>query len=216
VIAAAPAPVAVDQMVVFKTGRALTRRASTRGLRVRVGHRPCAVGSRTPLAALVRSKPGRIRLRDFASCSRRPIDAGGLYVSAIGRESERGHGGWVYKVGHRAATAGAADPSGPFGSGLLRRGQRITWFYCLRAGACQSTLELRVRAEPGGAVATVRAYDDDGRGRPVEGATVSAGAAGATTGGDGRARLVLSAGRYRVHAEKAGLVRSFDERVAVG
>src|SRR3954451_12085502 len=103
-------------MVVFKSGRALTRRVSTRGLRVRAGHRRCAVGSRTPLAALVRSKPGRIRLRDFASCSRPPRDAGGLSVSAIGTDAERGRGrgGWVYKVGPKAATAGAADPSGPF------------------------------------------------------------------------------------------------------
>lgn len=215
-IAAAHPPVAVEQMVVFKTGRAVTRRVSTRGLRVRVGHRRCAVGSRTPLAGLVRSKPGRIRLRDFASCSRHASDATGLFVSAIGKEAARGQGGWVYKVGHKAATAGAADPSGPFGTGLLRRGQRVTWFYCLRASACQSTLEVRVRAESGGARVTVRAYDDAGRGRPAAGATVRAGSASAITGANGTAHLTLAPGRYRVHAEKAGVVRSFDERVAVG
>ena len=214
-IAAAHPPVVVDQMVVFRTGQAVSRRESTRGLRVRVAHRRCALGSRTPLAALVRSKPGRIRLRDFGSCSRHASDAGGLYVSAIGREAERGHGGWVYKVGHKAATAGAADPSGPFGSGLLRRGQRVTWFYCLRASDCQSTLELRVRAEPGGASVTVRAYDDAGKGRAAAGATVKAGSVSATTGADGKAHLTLAPGRHRVHAEKPGLVRSFDERVAV-
>jgi hypothetical protein len=218
VIAAAPAVAAppVDQMVVFKSGRVLRVRSSTRGLRVRVGRRRCAVGSATPLAALVRSRPGRIRLRDFGSCSRHARDAGGLYVAAIGREAERGRGGWIYKVGHKAATAGAADPTGPFGNGRLRRGQRVTWFYCLRAGDCQSTLELRVRVESGAAVVSVRAYDDEGRGTRVPGATVSAGAAGATTGPDGRARLTLAAGRYRIHAEKRGLVRSFDEAAVVG
>src|SRR3954447_7873578 len=180
-------------MVVFKTGRALIRHVSTRGLRVRVGRRRCAAGSRTALAALVRSKPGRIRVRDFGSCSHHVRDASGLYVSAIGREAERGHGGWVYKVGHKAATAGAADPAGPFGSGRLRRGQRVTWFYCLKAGACQSTLELRARVDQSGATVTARSYDDDGKGRPAAGATVSAGAASATTGADGRARLSLPA-----------------------
>jgi hypothetical protein len=218
VIAAAPAVAAppVEQMVVFKSGRAVSGHPSTRGLTVRVGRRRCAVGSATPLAALVHSKPGRIRLRDFGSCSRHARDAGGLYVAAIGREAERGRGGWVYKVGHKAATAGAADPSGPFGNGRLRRGRRVTWFYCLHAGDCQSTLELRVRAEAGAAMVSVRAYDDEGKGRRVQGATVSAGAVSATTGADGSARLALPPGRYRIHAEKPGLVRSFDEAAVVG
>jgi hypothetical protein len=218
VIAAAPAVAAppVEQMVVFKSGRAVSGHPSTRGLTVRVGRRRCAVGSATPLAALVHSKPGRIRLRDFGSCSRHARDAGGLYVAAIGREAERGRGGWVYKVGHKAATAGAADPSGPFGNGRLRRGRRVTWFYCLHAGDCQSTLELRVRAEAGAAMVSVRAYDDEGKGRRAQGATVSAGAVSATTGADGSARLALPPGRYRIHAEKPGLVRSFDEAAVVG
>ena len=215
-IAGAAPPPPVQQMMVFK-GRGVDRgRSSTRGLGVRVGRRRCAVGSRTALAALLRLRPGRIRLRDFGSCSRHARDAGGLYESAIGREAERGRGGWVYKVGHKAATAGAADPSGPFGNGRLRRGRRVTWFYCLRAGDCQSTLELRVRVEPGAAVVSVRAYDDDGKGTRVQGATVSAGAASATTGADGTTRLTLAPGRYRIHAEKRGLVRSFEEPAVVG
>jgi hypothetical protein len=61
----------------------------------------------------------------------------------------------------------------------------------------------------------VRAYDDEGRGVAVEGATVSAGDASALTGVDGSARLALPAGAYRVVATKAGLVRSFPERVEV-
>ena len=71
-------------------------------------------------------------------------------MSGIGADLNRGQNGWVYKVGRRAATAGAADPTGAFGNGRLRRGQRVTWFYCrLRAGGCQRTLELRLSAEPG-------------------------------------------------------------------
>ena len=72
-----------------------------------------------------------------------------------------------------------------------------------------------MRAEPGAVDATVRAYDDEGRGEPVEGATVDAGPATARTGPDGRAHLTLPRGRYRAVATKAGLIRSFAERVEV-
>jgi hypothetical protein len=44
---------------------------------------------------------------------------------------------------------------------------------------------------------------------------VKAGTATAVTGGNGQATLDLPAGRYRVVATKAGLVRSFGERVEV-
>jgi len=122
----------------------------------------------------------------------------------------------VYKVGRRGATAGAADPGGPFGRGRLRTGQRVTWFYCrLRDGGCQRSLELRATAEPGGLLATVRGYDDEGRGVPIDGANVTAGDASATTGADGSAHLALGAGSYRPVAAKPGLVRSFPERVEV-
>ena len=203
-------------MVVFKSGRVVRGRSSTRGLRVRVGRKRCAVGSRTALAALVRVRPGHIRLRDFGSCSRHARDAGGLYVSAIGKEAERGRGGWVYKVGRKAATAGAADPSGAFGNGLLRRRQRVTWFYCLQAGNCQSTLELRTRFEGATAVVSVRAYGDDGKGKPAAGAEILGGGASAVTDSSGVARLALTPGRHVLHAEKRGFVRSFDEPVVAG
>jgi hypothetical protein len=206
----------VRQMVVFRSGEATTKTVGTGQVLVRVGRRRCAAPEGTALAALVRSRPGRIRLRDFGSCSRRPRDGAGLFVAAIGADRNRDQNGWVYKVGRRAATAGAADPSGPFGRGRLRPGQRVTWFYCrLRAGGCQRTLEVRARAEPDGIVATVHGYDNDGRGVPVEGATVRAGGASGTTGPDGGVRLALPAGAYRVAATKAGLVRSFAERVEV-
>jgi hypothetical protein len=205
----------VHQMVVFRNGDAVTKTVRARRVLVRVGRRRCAAGDGTALAALIRSRPGRLRLRDFGSCSRRPRDGAGLFVAAIGRDRARGQRGWVYKVGRRAATAGAADPSGPFGRGRLRSGQRVIWFYCLRAGDCQRTLAVRVRPEAGGIVAAVRGYDDDGRGVPVEGATVRAGRTSGSTGPDGTVHLALTAGSYRVVATKAGLVRSFAERVEV-
>jgi len=210
------APPQVRQMVVFRDGAAVATTVSTRAARVRVGGRRCTAGDATPLAALVRSRPGRVRLHDFGSCSRRARDGGGLFVEAIRGEANRGQDGWVYKVGNRAATAGAADPSGPFGRGRLRAGQRVTWFYCrLREGGCQHTLGLKVRAEPGALVATVRGYDDGGKGVPVQGATVSAGAATAETDAAGTASLPLGPGSYTAVAAKSDLVRSFAERVEV-
>jgi hypothetical protein len=215
--AAGAAAPTVRQMVVFRDGDAVTKTVRASRVLVRAEGRRCAAGEGTALAALVRSRPGRLRLRDFGSCSRSARDGGGLFVSAIGPDINRGQNGWVYKVGRRSATAGAGDPSGPFGRGRLRSGQRVTWYYCrLRAGGCQRTLGVRASAEPGGLVATVRAYDDEGRGMAVQGATVSAaGGASAVTGADGRARLALPPGAHRVVASKAGLVRSFAERVEV-
>jgi hypothetical protein len=212
---AARAPT-ITQMVVFRSGRAVTKTVRARRVLVRVGGRRCAAGDGTPLAALVRSRPRRLRLRDFGSCSRRPRDSGGLFVSGIGPDRNRGQNGWVYKVGRRSATAGAADPSGPFGRGRLRAGQRVTWFYCrLQGGGCQRTLAVRARAVPGGLSARVVGYDDDGRGVPVEAATVRAGNQEALTGADGVAGLALPRGDYRVVGTKTGLVRSFAVRVEV-
>ena len=184
---------------------------------MKVGRRRCGVAAGTPLAALLRSRPGRIGIEDFGSCSRRTRDSGQLYVRSIRGDRERGAGGWVYKVGRKLGTAGAADAGGPFGRGRLRSGRRVTWFYCvLRRGTCQRTLELK--ASPGGAGAlavTVRGYDDEGRGAPVAAATVSAGTTSATTDAAGVARLTLPPGRHRVKATKPGLIRTFTERVIV-
>lgn len=216
-VAAVPAEAKILQMVVFRSGKAVTKRVSTRGVHVKVHHKRCAVASRTALAALVRSHPGHIGLRDFGSCSRRGRDGSGLFVRSIRRDRNKGRNGWVYKVGKKAATAGAADPSGPFGNGRrLRNGQRVVWFYCtLRAAGCQRALAVRVQPEAGALAAKVVGYDDAGHGVVVEGATVKAGGRSAVTGADGRARLTLPSGRYRVYAEKEGLVRSFSERAEV-
>ena len=213
-VAGAAAP-QVRQMVVFRDGHARAKQVSSAATSVRVGGGRCAVGDGTALAALARSRAGEVRLRDFGACSARPGDAAGLLVTGIGADRNRGQRGWVYKVGRRAATAGAGDPSGPFGRGRLRRGQRVTWFYCLRAGDCQRTLEVRATPASGGIVAAVRGYDDGGDGVPVEGASVTAAGVTGLTGADGRVQLALPSGTHRLVARKDGLVRSFTERVEV-
>jgi hypothetical protein len=208
----------MGQMVVARSGEATFATVRAAATSVRVGRRRCAIPAGTPLAALARSRPPSLRLRDFGSCSDRARDAAGLYVSRIGRDAARGRAGWVYKVGHRQGTAGAADPSGPFGRGPLRSAARITWFYCVltASGSCQRTLGLRVRAEPGAAAVRVLAYDDEARPRPAAGATVRSGTASAQADASGFARLPVPAGRHRVRAEQAGLIRSFDEVVSIG
>jgi hypothetical protein len=210
------APPKVSQLIVFRDGSAQAKTVSTRATKVTVAGRRCAVGERTALAALVRSKPGRLKLHDFGSCSRRASDGAGLFIRSIRGDTNRGQNGWVYKVGRRAATAGAADLGGPFGRGLLKAGQRVTWFYCrMRDGGCQRTLELKLHTQPGELTATVRAYDDDGKGVPASGATVSAGGETATTDASGVVRLALPAGSYTAFAAKPGQVRSFAERAEV-
>jgi hypothetical protein len=210
------APPKISQLVVFRDGSAQSKTVSTRATKVSVAGRRCTAGDRTALAALVRSKPGKLRLHDFGSCTRRASDGAGLFVRSIGGDANRGQNGWVYKVGRRAASAGAADPGGPFGRGLLRAGQRVTWFYCrMLEGGCQRTLELSLTTQAGTLVATVRGYDDQGDGVAVAGAAVSAGGASAQTDASGVARLALPAGTYRAVATKSGLVRSFAERAEV-
>jgi hypothetical protein len=174
------------------------------------------VAAGTALAGLLRRPPGRVRLRDFGSCSRRPRDGGQLFVRAIGPDLNRGRNGWVYKVGARAATAGAADPAGPFGRGRLRANQRVTWYFCrLTSGGCQRTLELKAAPVAGGVEVTVLGYDDEARGVRVAGATVRLGPAEQVTDASGVARFAVDPGTYRALAEKSGLVRSFTERVVV-
>jgi hypothetical protein len=205
----------IKQLVVFRSGDAVQRPASTRQATVAVAGRRCAVGDGTALAALVRSSVGRLRLRDFGACSMRPRDSAGLLVTGIRSDRNRGQRGWVYKVGRRAATAGAGDMGGPFGRGRLRAGQRVTWFYCVRAADCQRTLGVTTTPMAGGIVATVRGYDDAGDGVPIEGATVTASGVTGLTAADGRVQMALPPGTHRLVARKDGLVRSFTERVEV-
>jgi len=206
----------VDQLVAFKSGKILERAVRASAIHVRVEGRRCAVAEGTALASLVLARPGTVGLADYGSCSARPRDGGGLYVRSIRSDRAQGLSGWVYKVGRRLATAGAADPAGAFGNGRLRRGQRVTWFYCrIRNASCQRSLTAEPKTEAGGVTITVRGFDDDGEGVPVPGATVRAGGAEAETDAAGRATLELGPGTYRVRAEKKGLVPSFRERVIV-
>ena len=215
---AAARPPVVGQLVAFRSGGVHQRRVRAAVARPRVGRRRCAVARGTALATLIRARPGRIGLRDFGSCSRRARDGGQLFVTKVRNERNRGDSGWVYKVGHRLATAGAGDPSGPFGRGRLRGGARVTWFYCLMAGgSCQRTLDLRVSAGRDGdpTQVLVRGFDDHGDGAAVAGATVSGGGVEAQTDAQGRAALALAPGRPLLRARKRGSVPAFARRVTV-
>ena len=183
-------------------------------MRTRAGGQRCRVPGATPLAALVRSQVAELKVLDFSgSC-----DPSSLFVQRIGPNKNRGQSGWVYKVGNRQGTTAASDPSGPFGSGRLSRRVRVTWFYCVfEEGGCQRTLGLRVRDAGDGTVRVrVTAYDDEGRGTPLEGARVRAGSRTAETDARRGRDAQLAAGSHRLYAEKRGYVRSFTERVRVG
>ena len=215
---AAPAPAVAANVELMVVGKErVLRQAKQVRLKersVKVGRRTCRVGARTPLSVLAATRL-ELGIRDYGRCGRRVRDAVGLYVTKVGRERERGRGGWVYKVGRRTPSLGAADVSR-----RLRAGQRVTWFWCEQdaAGGCQRTLEARpdrTTAAPGETLrVTVRGYDDNGRGVAVAGATVRLGAATAVTGADGVAVLEVVGGG-RLQATKDGMVRAFPREVAV-
>jgi len=186
---------------------------------VRVAGRRCRVGARTPLSVLVATKL-KLGVRDYGRCGRRPRDAAGLYVARVRNEREKGRGGWVYKVGRRAGSSGAADPSGR----RLRDGNRVTWFWCEQdeTGGCQRTLEARperTTAAPGETLSvTVRGYDDQGKGIAVEGAAVRLGSATAISDAAGQAVVTVPAepGKHSLEATRDGLVRAFPVEVTIG
>jgi hypothetical protein len=183
----------------------------------KIGRRRCAVGAGTALAALIRSRVAPLALKDFGSCSSKPADAGQLFVRAIGSDRNAGVNGWVYKVGTRSASAGAGDASGPFGHGRLKAGAMVTWFFCkMTSHGCQPTLTVAAKALGGGSVRlSVRACDDNAHCGPAAGATVHAGSVTGTTAADGTATLMPPPGHVAVFAEKAGMVRSFEETLNV-
>ena len=217
---AAAGPPKVEQLVVFRDGSARQHSVKARATTVAVGGRECKVGSATPLAALALTKPPNLKLRDYGSCSDRARDAGGLFVRRIGPDHNRGTNGWVYKVRNRVATAGAGDPTGPFGHGRLEKGARVTWFYCRlssQTGQCQRTLGVSWATGSEGVVQFhVKQYDDEGSRSPAGGATVivvrtdgGGDRYSAKTDENGDAQIVLPPGTYRAYAKKAGRVRSF-------
>ena len=223
--AAAQSRAKVDLMVVGKAAvLAGPERVGLKARTAKVGGKRCAVGRATPLSALIGARV-TLHISDRGACSRRAVDAGSLYVERIGPDKARGRAGWIYKVGRKAGTTGAADPSGSFGTGRkLRSRQRVLWFWCVLdlLDSCQRTLEARPEqrtSAPGAPLrVTVRGYDDAGRGAAVAGATVRLGDATAVTGADGVATVTApgAAGRYRLQAEHPAMVRAFPSRVAVG
>ncbi len=208
----------IEQMVVFRGGAVVGGRVAAKPTAGMVDGRRCAVAARTALATLLRADPGRIGFHDYGDCSSRAADSAGLFVKSIRGERNRGQDGWVYKVGRKLATAGAADPAGPFGDGRLKSGQRVLWFYCrqLGTGTCQRSLEIDTAVDGRRLSVAVTGYDDAGDGVAVEGAEVVAGDRRATTGAGGSATLTLDRGSYSVHATKRGASRSFARRVKIG
>lgn len=207
----------IDQLVVFRSGKVLDKRVRAERTTATVDGRSCGVAESTALAALLRSKPGTIGFHDYGDCSRRPVDSAGLFVKALRGERNRAQDGWVYKVGRKLATAGAADPAGPFGNRRLRPGADVVWFYCRQfsTGSCQRSLELTAELDGRSATVTVRGYDDSGDGIEIVGATVHAGEETATTDVSGQATLTLKRGRHDLYAAKKGAIRSFDKRVTI-
>ncbi|HEY0631958.1 MAG TPA: hypothetical protein VGC98_07865 [Thermoleophilaceae bacterium] len=217
--AAAPAQAApkLAQLVVFKNGTAVQKQVLASKASVKLGKKRCTVGAGTPLAALVKSHVGALQLHDYGSCSGKPADAAGLYVRRIRNDAAKGLNGWVYKVGNKVATAGSGDPTGPFGSGRLKSGARVTWFYChMGSSGCQRTLALKAVALGSGQVrVTVRAYDDRGKSRAAGGATVHVRGTTAKTDSHGVATITTSSGTASVYAQSKGVVRSYTERIDI-
>jgi hypothetical protein len=221
--AVAPAPAGAAEVEVMVVGKERVLRAPDEvRLKVRtvkVAGRRCRVGAATALSALAATRLP-IGLRDYGRCGRRPRDAAGLYVTRVRREREKGRGGWVYKIGRRTPSLGAADLSGR----KLRDGQRVTWFWCEQdtRGGCQRTLEVRpdrTTAAPGETLTvSVRGYDDQGRGIPAVGATVTLGTATAVADATGAAALTVPAepGEARLAATADGLVPAFPVVVTIG
>jgi hypothetical protein len=212
----------IRQMVVFRSGAVVAKRVTAARTTAEVKRRQCAVGAATPLAALIGAHPGKMTLRDYGSCSSRPADAAGLFVRSIRDEANKGLNGWVYKVGRKLGTAGAADLAGPLGRGRLRRGDRVIWFYCVfEEGSCQRSLELTWTLAGRVLTGLVTGYDDSGEGAPTAGARIVARRVGGArqvmrTGVDGKASgLTLAPGDYVVRATKRGAIRSFDTPVTV-
>ena len=204
VVLAAPAESAgprVRAMVVGKSGSVIAGVKSVNLDAFR--HRRCRIRAGLPLGVLHFL---RVPFRARGGCS-------ALYVFKAAGARERGRGGWVYKVGTRGGTTSASDPSGPFGSGRIRRGAEVVWFWCRRALRCQRSLkvtgERRVRVGRTLRV-RVRGYDDYGRGKVIRGATVSVGRARVRTNRRGVARIrMIRRGLFRLRAAKRGLVPAF-------
>lgn len=197
-VAAAPT---VDAMVVHRDG------AVTGPKRIAVGPARsgrCRLREGLPIGVLASL---RLSFRARGSC-----DA--LYVFQVGAQRAAGRAGWVYKVGRTLPSRAASDPGV-----ALRSGQRVLWFWCRRAAACQRTLAMEVtrsvrRGERFRVI--VRGYDDFGRGRRVRSAAVRYDGRVARTNRRGVAVLrALRPGTLRLVGTRRGMIRSFPSVVAV-
>jgi hypothetical protein len=199
-VAEAAAP-RVRAMVVGKSGNVV---AGVKQVRLRsFRHRRCRIRPGLPLGVLHFL---RVPFRTRGGCQ-------SLYVYTAHGAREAGQAGWVYKVGTRGGTAAASDPSGPFGTGRIRGGSEVVWFWCRRALRCQRSLkvtgERRIRV--GGTLRVrVRGYDDFGRGKVIRRATVAVGRARVRTNRRGVASIrMIRRGLFRLRASKRGLVPAF-------
>ena len=220
--------VSVQTMVVGPGGVVVARARTVLAgaTHVRVGGRSCAVAPSTPLAVLValRNAGGpAFTLRDYGHCDGSAADSSQLFVNSVGGRRNSGQNGWVYEVDGVAGSTGAADPSGPLGNGRrLAAGAKVLWFYCrMGVHGCQRT--LGVVAEGGAVTAgaaftvTVTGSDEQGRGTPVQGATVTLGPSSALTASDGVATVTIPSapGSYQLTASAPGTVPSFPVGVQV-
>ncbi len=193
---AGASPPNVTSMVVSRAGILLQpKTVSAHSFTIPVGSRRCTIAEGTPLAAL-KATGIVFHVKDFARCSTVPSASSGLFVDRILTTTNKGTSGWSFKVNNLAATAGAADSKGPFGTGPLADGDKVVWFWCVFDSnwACQRNLVVSAPASaaPGSTVTvTVSAIDDFGGSIPASRAKVSVGSATAITAADGTARLKL-------------------------
>lgn len=224
--AAAKTPTVSVQIVGKTTLIGGARNVVPKAFTLKVGSKSCAVPDSTPLAALEQvRKQSQLAyaVRDFGSCSKRTVDAGQLFVRSVGTEANKGRDGWVYKVGRKVGTTGAADLTGPFGTGKrLKAGDRLLWFWCKQGSSgCQRTLEITPVATTvsrGAKVSvTVRGYDDQGKGKVIPGATVTLGGEIVTTNSAGRATVTPPElrGPVLVFATANGMADAFPAKVTV-
>lgn len=165
---AAPGPI-VSASVATKAGTLIGPVAvRAKQTTIKVGGRRCTVGAGTPLAALIAlqakakaSAVGRLALKDYGSCGKRPSTSSLLYLTAIGADRADGPDGWVYDIAGRSGSTGAADPAGPFGKGRLKAGASVAWRWCRAStdpeGDCGDAYVIaKVEAAPRGTDPTIQ------------------------------------------------------------
>ena len=202
----------------------------TRSVGTASAARTCRIASGTPLAAL-RALGVTFVVKDFGRCSLNVIDSASLFVDSVRGVAGTGMQGWSYKVNNRAGSAGAADPKGPFGSGALRSGSKVLWFWCRydpQTYACQPNLVIVAPTRVGRArtfTVEVREYDDAGKAKPAADALVRIPGVGeATTGPTGKVSFTalktvgameVKAVEGRMFVSGGGRPEAFPARVTV-